>query len=150
VEGSLSLGHEFRPYGDGPGQLIALLAKYKPWASLQDLELEIPTSENVLLDFLFSLAPTLQRLKISNTTLLCQGTWESAVLRIASYSQLNHLKLLNVCDFSPQHQGRLRIIAEKEARTFGQSELRGMQSWYRTLLERKGRHKEAEKITSSS
>jgi hypothetical protein len=62
---------DHEPRGKGSG-LLALLTSRRLWPSIEELHLEITTDVPNFLQFLHSLAPTLTRLTLANTTLVPQ------------------------------------------------------------------------------
>ncbi|RAR15495.1 hypothetical protein DDE83_001136 [Stemphylium lycopersici] len=100
---------------DGPNKLLTLLTNCKPWSNLEELNLEIATTEPILLRFLESFSPTLHYLTLSTVTLaLSQGTWDTALPNIAtSLTNLRELDLESLSDFSSD--GKQRYLFDREA-----------------------------------
>ena len=100
-----------------PHKLLDLLATHRPWSKLRELELRMVTTEDALLRFLVSLAPTLRHLSLTNITLRRNdGMWASALPRIASSLDLDVFKLFRLYDYGPQ--GETRLYFSRRARVW--------------------------------
>ncbi|KAF2818290.1 hypothetical protein CC86DRAFT_159029 [Ophiobolus disseminans] len=115
------LQHTERQCAQDSIQLLNQLTLHSPWSRIGDIELEIATDRNTLVQFLFAHKDTLRSLTLTRMSLVRLedplNTWEVTLDEIAQGLSLTSLTLSKLCDF-PQDWSRgvrERMLFDSEA-----------------------------------